>query len=794
MGTMSEWATLKDRAAGKWQIPALAFSLLLLASSLFRLHPSPVEFPPDRALLHLEELVSSAQHRRAIGFGDALLLREELLDPQRGLVHLALARGRYHEARLGRRKTAGAGKQVVEHYRDATLRHAPLSASDQENWGAALEWQGRYGRALERYEKALRMGVDTPLHLRKHTLLIMRDRLDMPPDELDVLVEQFLGTVGDDRRDLKLWAIQTRLELLDDLDRLDEGNTLLARHREVFQATALRDHFAYLEAWMLYRTDHFDQAENQLRTIRNRVDRGDEVYAMTGWLLGTVAMSDTGPQRPAEALSFFEDVIDQHTGTPYAVASRVGSGEALAMLERYDEAIEAFRVAIEELASVGGGRVVDRDAVGTSLGVRADIQRKAGRLSEAVEFARLAVSLISASDDERAAVYLGYLAQTQAMLAFDLNAGPSDPLSESGSLMEASSPEAREMFAEAASTYLQFSQLATLNERRAADSSWRAAELFAWSGERDRAGALFMVFVRERPTHPLIPRALLRVGQLRQVSGDLSGAVEAFQECYRRYPRSLDGARALVPLARCYLAMGPDHIDLAEKTLHIVLEESEVFTPLAPEFADALFALGETMDRRGDYEGAIAVVEEVLERYPGDPRAWRARFLLADSYRRSGLALKGEIKDAESAGEIEQMRSEVVARMQTARQLYRQLIKEYEHEAQADLSRLERMYLRYAHLYEADCHFETQDYRRALKLYEEAAGVYKDSPSALAAYVQIINSHVFLGEPEEARAALARALVLVNSIPDRSFLDGVSPERRKDWKRYFEWLGESTLF
>jgi hypothetical protein len=81
-----------------------------------------------------------------------------------------------------------------------------------------------------------------------------------------------------------------------------------------------------------------------------------------------------------------------------------------------------------------------------------------------------------------------------------------------------------------------------------------------------------------------------------------------------------------------------------------------------------------------------------------------------------------------------------------------------------------------------------------LALYEQAAGTYKDTPSALAVYVQIINSHVFLSQPEEARAALARALVLVDAIPEEVFDRGVSPEKRRDWKRYFEWLGESGLF
>jgi tetratricopeptide (TPR) repeat protein len=240
--------------------------------------------------------------------------------------------------------------------------------------------------------------------------------------------------------------------------------------------------------------------------------------------------------------------------------------------------------------------------------------------------------------------------------------------------------------------------------------------------------------------------------------------------------------------------MGPDYVDLAEKALMVVLEDSEVFTPQAPEFADALFLLGDVHNRRGSVERAITTLEEALERYPDDPRVWRARFLLADSYRRSGLALEAEITEAKLASEIEQIRAELTERLQEAKRLYHRLIDDYELRDPATLNRLERVYLRHAYLYEADCCFETQDYRRALKLYEEAVGIYKDTPSALAAYVQIINSHVFLGEPGEARAALARAQVLVDAMPGKAFDNTVSLETRDDWKRYLDWLGKSELF
>ena len=107
---------------------------------------------------------------------------------------------------------------------------------------------------------------------------------------------------------------------------------------------------------------------------------------------------------------------------------------------------------------------------------------------------------------------------------------------------------------------------------------------------------------------------------------------------------------------------------------------------------------------------------------------------------------------------------------------------------------VERVDWRLAHIYEADCYYEMGSFAAALQRYQEAAGLYKDFTTSLAAYVQIINCHVFLGQREDAASALARALVLVETVPQEAFTRSVSPEDRQDWKRYFSWLAATELF
>jgi tetratricopeptide (TPR) repeat protein len=200
------------------------------------------------------------------------------------------------------------------------------------------------------------------------------------------------------------------------------------------------------------------------------------------------------------------------------------------------------------------------------------------------------------------------------------------------------------------------------------------------------------------------------------------------------------------------------------------------------------------LERREQFERAISVLHESLDRYPADPRVWRVRFLLAGCYRRSALNLRGDVAETRFEGEIEQLRGESRTRLAQARTMYRELIDEYETRGEARLNPLEQVYLRHARLYEADCHFEAGEYREALKRYEETAGLYRDSPSGLAAYVQMIHCHVFLGEPQQARTALARGQVVLDRMDPAVFAMRVSPETKSDWQRYFDWLDDSELF
>ncbi len=798
MGNDSNWQALGQRIAGKWQIPLAIASLVLLGAAVWRIRPSPTTLPLQRAFTHIDTMISGQYFNEAVDVVHVLLGREEISDSDLAQLYLRLGRAASGVARRDRLFNSLVGSQIVGHYRYAAARGVTLSGNDFVNLGLASEWKKDYSAAVHYLKKAEQLPLDQKAEVQWHRITLEDRYLEPSNEQLQVDLNAYLLAIEPHRLDLRIKALELQMQVLDDLGKLSEASTMLVKQKAAFENSDFAHAFAYLESWVLYSQGLEDEAETYLRTIRNDIDPNDPIYAKTGWLLGQVVMGVKTPKRPMEAISFFEDVLAHHATSAYAVASRVSIAQAYAMLERHEDAIGTYRIAIESMDDLVPVRVVNRDVVRTSLGVLAETQRLAGHLEPATEYAQLAVSLLNRDDEETVAAMLSQLVQLQSLQAETLDAAvSSDGKAHRAGLdfIEVSpSPAARKVFGRAGDTYHDLARISTLTEQRAAQATWSAAHHYARGGFRAQSIEVYRAFVLERPTHSLVPRALLRIGQQYQAMGSWGQAIESFQACYRKFPRTLDAARGLVPMAQCYLNEKPGQEDLAEKALRLVLEDSDVFTPEAPEFASAMFLLGDVLDRRESFEEAISTLEEALNRYDADVASTRARFLLADAYRRSALALRDEAAAVTFAGELQQLRSESKSRLERAAKLYRRLIDEFEGRDPTTLTSIEKLYLRHAYLYEADCYFETLDYQAALNLYEDAAGSFQDTTSSLAAYVQIINCDVFLGRPNEAQAALARALILVDAMPQASFDKSLSPEKREDWRRYFQWLDESELF
>lgn len=802
MSERAELSRIRQRVADKWQIPTLLAAVALLVGSLLQIESPQAEIPFDTLCERISAEVEGQMYSLAASDCRRLLKviedrdePESELQAKRGRVHLLLARAL---APWVERLTPdsppdeAAAAEIVRAYQLAAAAGQELAWQDHRRVALAHEWLESFEDAAASYREALPGAGPEALDLRRRILELMQGPLHTPTPQIHQALDAFLADATD-RPELLLWAAEQKTELLVSEDREAEAPILLASLRPTFEPTGYRQAFEYLVAWALYRASRPDEAEALLRDLRNRLTVRDEVYAKSGWLLGRVVLNDGGPQRPAEAASFFRDVIAAQVTGLYLDASRLGLAEALAALERFDEALEHYETAIASLGRYAGLDVLNPDLVRASMTAVAGQLRQSGDLERALAFLEPAAALVEPENVELASTYLRRRGDWSAALAQQLRAEggalpPDDP--QFDDRRDQLHAGARELLTGAGETFIELARINTLNEPRSAAATWRAADLFDQAGDRARTIAVLDEFVRERPNSSLAPQALLRLGQSLQAVGRYREAIEAYQENQRRFPRTPDAGSALIPLARCFMALGTEYHEQAERTCQLILENSPIFTPEAPEFADALFLLGDLYSRQGNFEAAIPTLNEAVERYPDDPRLLRAEFLLADAYRQSGLALRRDLEDPKLVGQRPRLKAESVNRLTKAAELFNRLVQRYEGRDESELGELEALFLRYGRLYEADCLFELLRYEEALKRYERTAWTYRGTASALAAYVQIINCHVYLGRPEEARAALRRAQHLVTTIPQFPELAGT----RQEWERYFNWAEQSELF
>jgi len=230
-----------------------------------------------------------------------------------------------------------------------------------------------------------------------------------------------------------------------------------------------------------------------------------------------------------------------------------------------------------------------------------------------------------------------------------------------------------------------------------------------------------------------------------------------------------------------------------------VIYDNPQITPDAIEFREAMAELANLYHRTRRYEQAIAQLEEITQRYPSDERLGQMYFLMADSYRKSAgmldarlMAAKGETGTTRPSFNLEEAMAERKSRLERASRSFKTVVEIYK--ASGAKSTEDKMYEMLAYFYQADCVYDLGQYADAIKLYDEAAFRYQNDPSALAAYVQIVNANVALGKLDEAKAANERAKWMLRRMPNDTFKGDVSVMSQASWDKWLEWSTQSGLW
>jgi tetratricopeptide (TPR) repeat protein len=338
----------------------------------------------------------------------------------------------------------------------------------------------------------------------------------------------------------------------------------------------------------------------------------------------------------------------------------------------------------------------------------------------------------------------------------------------------------------AADALISYSKALTLlDDKTYGDALWRGIDLYEKAGDVNRAIAALQLFVAERPEDVLAPEALLRLGRACQAAGLYDKAVTTFQQIQFRYPKSFAASKSAVPLAQAFLAKGPAFYAKAEAVLLGILEDNPALTPEALEFRQSLFELAQLYYRTGRYEESVRRLEELVDRYPDEPRLGQLLFLMGDSYRKSANLLTARIAAATQPSEMAQATSAKRERLAQAHDYYDHTLDTYH--LNPPSTELDRLYQKLSYFYRAECVFDLGNYDQAIHLYDAAAFRYQDDPSSLAAYVQIVNAYCAMGKMDEARTANERAKWLLQRMPAEAFDNGGFTMPREYWDQWLRW-------
>ncbi len=609
-----------------------------------------------------------------------------------------------------------------------------------------------------------------------------------------VTLEDYLGHLEISPSE-RAWAQGEMAHVLIDRGNFSEARSLLNQALKIGANDPVQQGLTnYWLGYCAFKLGENEEAERYLRASRDQVRTQHPLDANAAYYLGRIheARDD-----PAAANSFYDVVLVNHPESKLAPLARLGRGVNRIALGEDDAGLTDLHDVVGVIALKGDGPIKYKEEA------LAGLRKAAGALITRAQYPG-AIEVLGYEQElegEPSAEFWSRLA-----LVYDRRA---DQLENQGVEEGSAKPQAaadlatraeqvRDLRIKAGDAYITYSKAMTLkDDARYGEAMWKGIQLYNRCGELPRVIAALEVFSNQRPDDALAPEALLQLGQAYQAAAQFDNAISTFERNQFYYPKSLAASKSAVPLAMAPIAKGPEFYPRAETVLKHALE-SPVLTPEAQEFREALLELAQLYYRTSKYEEAIARLEELTERYPRDERMPQLMFLMADSYRKSAALISSQLASTKNADALQQAVNMAEAmkakkdRLAQARQLYDKAIEQYRSASPA--SDVDKLYCRLSHFYRADCEFDLGNYPDAIKLYDAAAFRYADDPSALAAYVQIVNANCALGKMDEAKTANERAKTLLRRMPADAFKNGNVVMPREYWEKWLKWSGEVGMW
>jgi tetratricopeptide (TPR) repeat protein len=516
------------------------------------------------------------------------------------------------------------------------------------------------------------------------------------------------------------------------------------------------------------------QAIDILKQLPNHVTEVESTSAEVSYLLGRLTL-ETGDD--AAGLEKLRRTQLRWPATESGFAASFSAGQRMQSLGRVADAVAAYRVALEttDAETEFRNRWLPLDEARESV---LDAYQECLRKHEfelAIELARACTGVFNASRS------LQLEAQAEGQWGRHLLATATDASSPN---TQKQLSQGRRRLRKAGHLYRRLAEM-RLASREYPDDLYDAAEADLAGHDYTSAAALFRKYLSVE-ARKRRPHALLALGDALLSSGQPAEALEALKECIEFHPRDAAVFQARLLASEAYLAAGQNQE--AEKLLLENLD-GEALSPASTEWRDSLFALGRLLYETGRYREAIERFEEATTRYPNAAATEEARYLAAESYRRTAREVqRQEAQEPTAEGRL--------SRRREWEQLLEAGLARYEQELNAILLRQERQplttldeaILRNCFFARGDILFDLGRYQDAIQAYASATNRYQQNPEVLQAYVQIAACYRRLGQTAEARSTLEQAKYALKHLAESVSFDETSNYNRQEWGQMLETL------
>jgi tetratricopeptide (TPR) repeat protein len=768
----------KPRLAHLWQLPLLLLSLGLFGTAAYLfINPGP-GLTIDQKIQVARTYLNYNRPEAALDQLNKILTTEKLTPDKEGKVHLMLAETLEQAQAQHHLSLTTNHNSIIEQTRLALGDGVKPDADMYRRLGDSYDALGDSAKALENYRRAMAMDPRRFPHIQRKVIELQLGQEDTAPAEASI--DEYLKEprLADGER---AWGLRQKGRLVASRGNYLEAKTIFDESRRISQDPTSQGESYYWLGYSVYKMADMPEAERLLRVARNQLKTSHPLDADAAFVLGKIR-EQQGDSK--EAASFFQAVLTSHPESPVARLARLGRGEARITLGQDAAGLSDIHELVNQMLGDSGAA---KDKAEVLAGVRQAQAILVGqqKLNGALELLGYEKLLEPTPTPD----FYSRLASTYEKLSDQVERSVSDARDAVEKLNRQQLVRKYRTFA--ADAYIGYSHALTVaDDKQHAEAMWKAVELYDRAGELQMVTSTLELFAAERPSDGQTPDALLRLGRAYQAMGLFDKAIGAFERNQFRYPQSLAASKSGVPLAQTYIAKGPEFYSRAEKVLIGVLQ-SPVLSPEAEEFSQSLFELAQLYTRTQRFEEAVQRLDEIAQRYPNDPRMAQLLFMQADCYRQSAAALLNA-KSADAKGNQAEILTTRNDRLNNAKRCYEKLMGMFrDKEPRGDLDRL---YLKLAYFYKADCLYALRDYDNAIAAYDAAAMRYKDDASALAAYVQIVNAYCEQRKFDKARRANERAMTLLSRMPQDAFTNGSFSMPREYWQQWLKWTNNAGLW